>query len=132
MQHILDVQQGQTVLELGPGSGGALKAILNHGAKKVYAVEISEVFRNELNADAQCKEAVAANLLSIRGDDAKSLPFLPDKSVDRILGINVVYVRLHTISHTAARCEVLVPFVPVCASYPRHPRLCASVPRPAG
>ena len=47
MQHILDVQPGSTVMELGPGSGGALRAILNHGAKKVYAVEISEVFRNE-------------------------------------------------------------------------------------
>tara|TARA_B110001452_G_scaffold31957_1_gene24945 strand:- start:1826 stop:2440 length:615 start_codon:yes stop_codon:yes gene_type:complete len=91
VQGLLDVSESMTVVELGPGAGGALHEILSKGCPKVYAIEISDVFRKGLEAQPVCAEAVKAGRLTISGDDAKSLAFIPSKSVDRILGINVVY-----------------------------------------
>lgn len=91
VEALLDVQSEITVVELGPGSGGALRTILRKGVKRVYAIELSEVYRNELNANQECAEAISSGRLSISGEDALSLPHISDNSVDRVLGINVVY-----------------------------------------
>lgn len=91
VKNVLDVSEQMTVVELGPGSGGATRAILAKGCHKMYAIEISEAFRRVLAADSTCAEAVKAGRLTLSGDDAKSLAFIPSESVDRILGINVVY-----------------------------------------
>ena len=91
VQNLLDVSAQMTVVELGPGAGGALREILSKGCPKVYAIEISDAFRRGLQADTTFSEAVKAERLVISGDDAKSLSFIPSNSVDRILGINVVY-----------------------------------------
>ena len=47
----LSVEQGSTVVELGPGHGFALKRILEKRPSLVYGVEISESFRSILESD---------------------------------------------------------------------------------
>ena len=45
------VEQGSTVVELGPGHGFALRQILEKRPARVYGVEISESFRSILESD---------------------------------------------------------------------------------
>ena len=85
----LDLQPGHIVVELGPGDGYAMAPILEKQPQKVYGIEISANFRARLQA--QFASAISDGLLTIIGDDAKSLPQIPDKSVDRVFGLNVVY-----------------------------------------
>ena len=91
VETFLDVAPEMTVVELGPGAGAALRTILRKGCPKIYAIEISDVFRRELEAEKTCADAVKAGRLTINGSDAKALSFISSGSVDRILGINVVY-----------------------------------------
>ena len=91
VEKFLDLKEGMVVVEYGPGAGFATKAILSKGAKKLDAFEISPAFRAKLARDPVCSAAVAAGTLAIHGKDAYSLPFIAPDSVDRLLGINVVY-----------------------------------------
>ena len=45
------VEQGSTVVDLGPGHGFALRRILEKRPSLVYGVEISESFRSILESD---------------------------------------------------------------------------------
>ena len=45
------VEQGSTIVELGPGHGFALRQILEKRPLRVYGVEISEPFRSILESD---------------------------------------------------------------------------------
>jgi SAM-dependent methyltransferase len=58
---------------------------------RVYGIEISDAFRKGLAADEEFAIAVESGVLSIHGNDAKSLDFIPDNSVDVIFGFNVIY-----------------------------------------
>lgn len=86
----LALQPGDFVLELGPGSGWALREILKHRPARVHAVEVSKVFRDTINEDATLQQAQTDGLLTVVGDDAVKLD-LDDASVDKIFGFNVVY-----------------------------------------
>jgi len=109
VEAVLDVPANATVVELGPGSGGALRTILHKAVPRVYAIEISEVYRKELAADPLCAEAISAGRLTISGDDAKALPFIPSGSVDRILGINVIYFLTPLNEYLAELARILKP-----------------------
>lgn len=89
---ILDVHADQTVMEVGPGSGRALKEILSFHPKRVLAVEISPVFRHEISL--RFKKEIKSNTLTVVKDDVKDYLVnnrVPDASIDRILASNVLY-----------------------------------------
>ena len=45
------VEQGSTIVELGPGHGFALRQILEERPLRVFDVEVSESFRSILESD---------------------------------------------------------------------------------
>ena len=83
------------VVELGPGSGFSLRTMFNKESplqpSRVYAIEISEVFRQQLMEDKELATHIESGKLSIHNDDAINLKFIPDNSVDLVFGFNVVY-----------------------------------------
>ncbi len=82
----LSVDKTDTVLEIGPGNGQALDEIVKSDPKKVYAVEISKVFRNVLEAKFKNKNIDIINI------DAKNLSkIIKIGSIDKLLLINVIY-----------------------------------------
>lgn len=85
----LQPRAGDSVVEIGPGSGWALREILKHKAS-VHAVEISQVFRDTINDDEAFQQAQTDGALTVVGDDALKLD-LDDASVDKVFGFNVVY-----------------------------------------
>ena len=93
VQNALGVRKGQTVVELGPGSGYGLRPILGAlgpGGRAV-AIEISPSFQEELAESFD--EDLQSGRLEIHGDDAAlhMRQKMSDASVDGILGSNVVY-----------------------------------------
>ena len=56
VQTTLQPRAGDSVVEIGPGSGWALREILKHKAS-VHAVEISQVFRDTINDDEAFQQA---------------------------------------------------------------------------
>lgn len=105
----LDVRPGQTVIEVGPGSGHALRAMLGGGGvgeeeedaaarrlpKKVVGIEISAAFRSELFSAFRKETSGGAGgaVLDIVGEDAAAYlkSSTADGSIDRILASNVIY-----------------------------------------
>ena len=82
----LSVGEGDTVLEIGSGNGQALNEIIKRKPKKIYAIEISKIFRNDL------KRKFKNNNIDIINIDAKNLSnIIKCNSVDRLLLINVIY-----------------------------------------
>lgn len=95
----------QVVVELGPGNGHFLQKAAAKGCKKLYGVEISAAFRvHLLNKLAGLEPAI-----DIRADDAKSMQFLQDASVDCVLGMNVVYFLQPLLEYLAEFHRVLKP-----------------------
>lgn len=60
--------EGRTVIEVGPGPGGLTRAILDHGAEKLIAVEADERFASALQA---WPEAVDGRLHILQKDARK-------------------------------------------------------------
>ena len=82
----LNIQSGETVVELGPGFGWGLRASLAFSPERLVGVEISQTFRNALSASD------IAQSIELRSDDARDLSaFLEKGSVDKILAVNVIY-----------------------------------------
>ena len=83
------------IVELGPGSGFSLRTMFDKESplqpSRVYAIEISEVFRQQLMEDEKLATHIESGKLSIHSDDAINLKFIPDNSVDLVFGFNVVY-----------------------------------------
>ncbi len=81
------------IVELGPGAGYSLREMISSfQPSRLYAIEISEAFRNILTSDNDFKASIASGVLSVHGDDAKDLKdFIPDNSVDVIFAFNVIY-----------------------------------------
>lgn len=106
---MLDLQPGSSVVELGPGLGYSLKAILDTKPSQVYAIEISDLFRDELKKDAQVAAAISSGVVTISGEDAVALPSLADASVDCVFGHNVIYFLDPLPSYLAEFHRVLKP-----------------------
>ena len=82
----LGISADDVVVEIGSGNGQALAEIINHDPAKIYAVEISEKFRKDLQSRFKGEK------ITIMGNDASDLAdIIPDKTVDKILLINVIY-----------------------------------------
>ena len=90
VEALLDVQSGHTLIELGPGHGFCLRAILRKQPAHVYAIEVSGSFRSMLASDPYFSQAVESRVLRIRGDAGPRYPDIPSASIDRILGMNVL------------------------------------------
>jgi len=91
VRNFLNVQKGDLVIELGPGSGHALPAIFSSEPDTVIGIEISPSFRNELST--KFASEMQSKTLVVSGDDAIQYltKHVADGSVNRILGSNVVY-----------------------------------------
>ena len=102
--------RSQTIIELGPGAGYATKHLLaTKNPACVLAYEVSSAFRKVLNEDEAIMTAVASGILTIRGDDSRSMPDVPNSSVDVIFGMNVVYFLRPLDSYLTEMLRVLKP-----------------------
>eukprot|EP00558_Chaetoceros_sp_UNC1202_P010816 CAMPEP_0197242000 /NCGR_PEP_ID=MMETSP1429-20130617/7865_1 /TAXON_ID=49237 /ORGANISM="Chaetoceros sp., Strain UNC1202" /LENGTH=184 /DNA_ID=CAMNT_0042701925 /DNA_START=9 /DNA_END=563 /DNA_ORIENTATION=+ len=80
------------IVELGPGAGYSLREIFSSlQPSRVYAIEISDAFRKTLTDNEEFAASIESGVLSVHGDDAESLGFIPSNSVDLIFGFNVIY-----------------------------------------
>jgi ubiquinone/menaquinone biosynthesis C-methylase UbiE len=81
-----------TIIELGPGAGYAMRSMISSfSPSRFYGIEISDAFRQGLSEDTEFAELIEKGVLSLHGDDAKDLNFVPDNSVDLIFAHNVIY-----------------------------------------
>lgn len=94
----LELQPEETFLEIGAGNGAGLCEIAKLDAypKRIVCVEISERFRLELQNKIKILEGellpTGSKLpVEIHENDCKEMPYLDNSSVDKILGMNVVY-----------------------------------------
>ena len=81
-----------SIVELGPGAGFSLRQMItSFQPSRIYAIEISEAFRNMLTKDKELATSIETGVLSVHDNDAKSLDFIPDNSVDLVFAFNVIY-----------------------------------------
>tara|TARA_B110001452_G_scaffold189066_1_gene159303 strand:+ start:238 stop:855 length:618 start_codon:yes stop_codon:yes gene_type:complete len=89
--NVLGDLSGKTILELGPGTGGATEDFVD-AAEKVYAIEISDVFQKKFKARAKLGPAVESGKVVLTGDETpKQVEHIPDGSLDVVFGFNLVY-----------------------------------------
>ena len=82
----LEITNIDTVLEIGSGNGQAIKEILKKKPKNVFAIEISSIFRKLLENKFSNEDIKIINC------DAKNLKhYINDKTIDKLLLINVIY-----------------------------------------
>lgn len=82
----LGISFHDVVIEIGSGNGQALAEIKKHKPAKIYAVEISKAFRKDLQSRFKGEN------ITIIGNDASDLAdVIPDKTVNKIILINVIY-----------------------------------------
>mmetsp|Transcript_786 Transcript_786/g.1205 ORF Transcript_786/g.1205 Transcript_786/m.1205 type:complete len:215 (-) Transcript_786:248-892(-) len=87
-----NVVENPVIVEIGPGSGYAMKTMLSTlSPSRMYGIEISDAFRNQLLSDTELAPFHASDVLSLHGDDAKNLFFILNNSVDIIFAFNVIY-----------------------------------------
>lgn len=80
------------VVEIGPGAGYSLREIFKKlSPSRVYGIEISDAFRDQIAADKEFGASIEGGVLSLHGGDAKDLNFIPDSSVDIVFAFNVIY-----------------------------------------
>ena len=83
----LNVNHGDVVVEVGSGNGQAVDEILLKDPQKVFAFEISKTFL----ADLRSKFSNNPKVKILDQDAKQSGNVIEEKSVDRILLINVIY-----------------------------------------
>ena len=101
MIQISNPKSESVIVELGPGNGQVLQILFEeNNPSRVYGVEISDAFRESLeekfaqeiqSSNTNNNDASSIGRLSIHEDDAKSLPFIQDSSVDYVYAMNVIY-----------------------------------------
>jgi len=85
-------ETGPVIVEIGPGAGHATKELVQKlSPSRFYGIEISEAFRKRLTNDTVLKPFLDSGVLTVHGDDAKDLKFIPDNSVDIVFAFNVIY-----------------------------------------
>ncbi len=92
VSQIKNLPETPVIVELGPGTGFSLRKIISSfQPSRVYAIEISEAFRKMLTKDKEFAASIESGVLSVHENDAKSLDFIPDDSVDLLFAFNVIY-----------------------------------------
>jgi len=99
--------EGSSVVELGPGAGCSLKAILARRPASITAFELSPVFRDMLSQDEAL--SAASEVLTIVPDDAISMSGVPSASVDVVVAMNVVYFLDPLAAYLVEMLRVLKP-----------------------
>ena len=84
----LGIRPGDRVLDLGCGPGAALGALAARGAARVTGVDGSAVM--VAGAAKRNRAAIGGGRIVVHHARFEALP-LPDRSVDRILAVNVAY-----------------------------------------
>ena len=74
------------VLELGVGNGLAIKEIAKISENKIIGIEISAEFRKKL-----LNKQLPKNIVILENDAKDLSNEIPDGSIDKLLGINVIY-----------------------------------------
>ena len=82
-RHTADLR-GRTILDYGCGRGEMSMKYLRHGADKVAAIDISEVYVEDLRQQAKAA-GIAPGRCDFRAMDAHQLDF-PDQSFDLVVG----------------------------------------------
>jgi ubiquinone/menaquinone biosynthesis C-methylase UbiE len=104
---LLGVQDGQRILEIGPGNGKHLKSIMDsHEGLRYTGLDISETMVNEatqLNS-IRVMEGTATFVLS----NGKTIPFSSD-TFDKIFTVNTVYFWKDPVAYAAEIYRVLKP-----------------------
>ena len=89
---LISAPENSVIVELGPGAGYSLRQILaSLKPSRVYTIEISDAFRNDLTSDKEFTASIESGLLSVHANDSKCLNFIPSNSVDVIFGFNLIY-----------------------------------------
>ncbi len=81
--------QGKTILDYGCGRGEKAMEYLRKGAKKVSAIDISEVYVDDLRQQAAAAD-IPAERCDFRAMDAHQLDF-PDQSFDLVVGYGILH-----------------------------------------
>ena len=110
----LGLSKKDTFVELGAGHGAGLRFIADELPddkipERIVCVEISADFRAEL--ETTINELLPKKVLpvEIHAEDCRHMPYLKDKTVDKMFGMNVVYF-LHRLSDYLAEIHrVLIP-----------------------
>ena len=82
----LEIDAHDVVMEIGSGNGQAIAEIKRREPSEIYAVEISEEFRKGLRSRFK-----GENIHIIENDASDLAGVIPDKTVNKILLINVIY-----------------------------------------
>jgi len=78
---------GETLIEIGPGTGEALLAMLEKQPRRLVAFELS----SRLCSTLQDTSALQVPEVEIVCGDARNMSVVEDGSVDKVLGMDVVY-----------------------------------------
>lgn len=87
-RHTADLR-GRTILDYGCGRGEMSMKYLRHGADKVAAIDISEVYVEDLRQQAKAA-GIAPGRCDFRAMDAHQLDF-PDQSFDLVVGYGILH-----------------------------------------
>lgn len=77
--------QGKVFLDVGASTGGFTEVLLNHGAKKVYAIDVGH---DQLAAKLKCDERV----VSLEGTNIKDLSSLPEMAQGAVMDLSFISV----------------------------------------
>lgn len=112
--------RGRTVLDVGAGTGNVTQGLIGAGAAQVIAVDLSATMlgraRRKLGAD------IAAGTVRLVHDDVVSaMAALPERSVDRITAVNVLYALGDRREFFGQAARVLAPGGFVVAAHTTRP-----------
>ena len=87
----LDLKNSDVLVEIGAGHGIGLEASVAYKPRRIVLIELSSSFRDKLKTAIRRVPKPYREQIELYDTDAKSMGFLKDDSVDKILAVNVVY-----------------------------------------
>lgn len=87
----LDLKNTDVLVEIGAGHGVGLEASVAHKPRRIVLIELSASFRDKLKTAIRKVPKEYREHIELYDTDAKSMDFLQNDSVDKILAVNVIY-----------------------------------------